>query len=63
LKVVTPLPVGVILATALAILIITCLLSMIILLVIKCHTHRKDQVADEEAKEDAQGLSDFDSTF
>lgn len=36
---------------------------MIILLVIKCHTHRKDQVADEEAKEDAQGLSDFDSTF
>ena len=46
-----------IIATTLAILITTCVLSMIILLIIKCHTNRKDKVADEEAKEDAQGLS------
>ena len=57
LKVVSPISMGLVVASALAVIFATILLSFLLMMLMKCRRKQKDDVDDEEAKEDAQVLS------
>ncbi|XP_074601550.1 irregular chiasm C-roughest protein isoform X2 [Brevipalpus obovatus] len=57
LRVVSPFSFGLVLATALVVIFAAILLTFLIITVLKCRRSKKNCVVDEEAKEDAQVLS------